>query len=268
MFSLIMALVINNLRAIMRDRVLLAVLAVALVMILLVPVLSSFSMRQVQELAITLSLSTVSGVLLVVTLLLGSLSIWRDVEYRYTTSILTLPVSRMTFLLGKFISISIFLLLCTFVLGVGSSVVISLSAATYPSDIPIQWTNIFFVLLGDFLKYMLLAGFSLLLSSVGTSFYLPFFGTSVVYFCGNASQEVFEYATGDFGQGLGVLTIKAVTMAYYLVPNLAVFDFQVAAVYGLDIAPADVLVAALYAVVYTAILLGLAVFAFNRRQLP
>jgi ABC-type transport system involved in multi-copper enzyme maturation permease subunit len=47
-----------------------------------------------------------------------------------------------------------------------------------------------------------------------------------------------------------------------------VFDFQVAAVYGLDIAPADVLVAALYAVVYTAILLGLAVFAFNRRQLP
>jgi hypothetical protein len=42
----------------------------------------------------------------------------------------------------------------------------------------------------------------------------------------------------------------------------------VAAVYGLDIAAADVLIAVLYAVVYTAILLGLAVFAFDRRQLP
>jgi ABC-type transport system involved in multi-copper enzyme maturation permease subunit len=115
---------------------------------------------------------------------------------------------------------------------------------------------------------MLLAGFCLLLSSVSTSFYLPFFGTLVVYFCGNASQEVFEYATGQFGQGLGGFTIKSVTAAYYLIPNLAVFDFQVAAVYGLDIAAADVLMAVLYAVVYTAILLGLAVFAFDRRQLP
>jgi ABC-type transport system involved in multi-copper enzyme maturation permease subunit len=174
----------------------------------------------------------------------------------------------MTFLLGKFISISFFLLLCTFVLGVGSSIVISLSAMTYPSDIPVQWINIVFVLLGDFLKYMLLAGFSLLLSSVSTSFYLPFFGTLVIYFCGNASQGVFEYVTSEVGQGLGVLTIKAVSVAYYLIPNLGVFDFQVAAVYGLDIASTDVLIAVLYAVVYTAILLGLAVFAFDRRQLP
>jgi len=210
----------------------------------------------------------VSGILLVVTLLLGTLSIWSDVEHRYTTTVLTLPVSRLAFLFGKFVSIALFLLLCTLVLGMVSAAIILLAAATYPSDLPILWGNIVFALLGDFLKYLLLAGFALLLSSVSTSFYLPFFGTLVVYFCGNASQEVFEYATGEFGQGLGEFAIKAVTAAYYLIPNLAVFDFQVAAVYGLNIAFTDLFIAFLYAGVYTSILLGLAVFAFDRRQLP
>ncbi len=268
MFVQSTALVKYNLLAILRDRVLLAVLGVALAMILLVPVLSSFSMRQVQELSITLSLTTVSGVLLVVTLLLGASSIWRDVEQRYTTSILTLPVSRFTYLLCKFVSIGLFLLLCTLILGLGSAVVIALTSATYPSEVPIHWYNICLVLLGDYLKFLLLASVALLLSCVSTSFYLPFFGTLVVYLCGNASQEVFDYATGEFGQELSRFTVQSVTAAYYLIPNLAAFDFQVQAVYGLDVPLTDFLFSLFYALIYTLILLGLAVFAFGRRQLP
>jgi len=258
----------NNLRAILRDRVLLAVFCVALAMILMVPVLSNFSMRQVQELSISLSLSTVSGILLMVSLLLGSSSIWRDVEHRYTTSVLTLPLSRSTFLLSKFFGIVLFLLICTVILGLGSAIVISVASATYPSEVAIHWQNIFLVLVGDFLKFMLLTSFALLLSSVSTSFYLPFFGTFIIYLCGNASQEVYEYATGEFGKELGQVAIKAVTTAYYLIPNLAAFDFQTQAVYGLTVPWMDVVYPILYALVYTAILLSLAIFAFNRRQLP
>ena len=261
-------LVKNNLRAILRDRILLAVLGVAVTMILMVPVLSNFSMRQVQELSITLSLSAVSGILLVVTLLLGSSSIWRDVEQRYTTSILTLPLGRSTFLLSKFLGIVLFLLICTVILGLGSAIVITFASSTYPSEIAVHWQNILLVLVGDFLKFMLLTSLALLLSSVSTSFYLPFFGTLIIYLCGNASQEVYEYATGEFGKELGPMTIKAVTAAYYLIPNLAAFDFHVQAVYGLAVSWADVLFPLLYAVIYTSILIGLAVFAFNRRELP
>jgi len=268
MFTQTATLVKNNLRAILRDRILLAVLGVALTMILLVPVLSSFSMRQVQELSITLSLSTVSGVLLVVTLLLGASSIWHDVEQRYTASILTLPVSRSRYLLGKFVGIGLFLFLCTLVLGIGSAVIIALTSATYPSEIPIHWHNILLALLGDFLKFLLLASVALLLSSVSTSFYLPFFGTVAVYLCGNASQEVYEYTTGEFGHGLSQLTVQAVSAAYYLIPNLSAFDFQLQAVYGLAISWPDLLFSFFYSLVYTALLLCLAVFSFNRRQLP
>ncbi len=268
MSSPIAVLVKNHLRAILRDRVLYAVLGVAVAMILAVPLLSSFSMRQVQELAITLSLSAISGVMLVVTLLLGASSVWRDIERRYAASILTLPVSRGGYILSKFISIGLFQLLCALLLGLGAAVVIFMAAASYPSDIPVHWRNIALVLVGDVLKYQLLASFALLLSAVSTSFYLPFFGTLAIYLCGSASQEVFEYVSSQFGQGMHPLASKAVTIVYYLLPNLAGFDFQVEAVYGLDVPFQGILFSAAYALVYIGTLLGLAMFAFGRRELP
>lgn len=260
-------LIISHLRAILRDKVLYAVFGVALVMILSVPSLSSFSMRQVQELAITLSLSAISLMLLVVTLLLGASSIWRDIERRYTSSILSLPISRGTYIISKFISIGIFQLLCILVLGAGAALVIAIAAQAYPSDIPVHWGNIVLTLYGYFLKYLLLAGFALVLSAVSTSFYLPFFGTLVLYMCGNASQEVFEYVTSQFGHGLHPLSSKIVTALYYVLPNFSAFNFQVQAIYGLDIQPSAVGFPFVYAIIYTSILLGVAVFAFNKREL-
>ena len=268
MFSPISVLVKIHLRSILRDRVLYAVFGVAFVLLLAVPSLSGFSMRQVQELAITLSLSAISSVLLVVTLLLGASSVWRDVERRYTSSILTLPVSRASFLLSKFFSIILFLLICTLVLGLCSGVVILLAASTYPSDIPIHWVNIALVLTGDILKYTILTAFALLLSTVSTSFYLPFFGTLVIFFCGSASQEVFEYLSGQFGQTISPLMLKIVTLTYYLLPNFSSFDFQMQAVYGLPVPMEGMILTLCYGLTYTGILLGIAIFAFGRKELP
>ncbi len=268
MYSQMNVLIKNNLRAILRDRVLHAVLGVALAMILLVPALSSFSMRQVQELSITLSLSVTSLILMVVTLLLGASSVWRDVERRYTTSIMTLPISRGAFLLSKFASIALFLILCTIILGLGSALVIYLASASYPSDLPIHWGNICLALAGDVMKYLILASVAILLSALSTSFYLPFFGSVAIYFCGSASQEVFEYVSGQFGQAISPALVKVINVAYYCLPNLSAFDYQIQAVYGLTIPLEGLLLSILYALTYIGILLGLAIYAFARRELP
>jgi ABC-type transport system involved in multi-copper enzyme maturation permease subunit len=268
MFRSLTSLVRNNVRSILRDRVLHAVFGVAVVMILLVPSLSSFSMRQVQELAITLSLSAVSATLLVVTLLLGAASVWRDIDRRYTTSILTLPVSRSAFLLGKFSGMVLFLAVCAVVLGLGCAAVIMLARASYPSELSIHWGSIALVLAADVAKYTLLAAFALLLSTLSTSFYLPFFGTLAIYFCGSASQEVYEYVAGEFGKGIDPFAANVVKSAYYFLPNFSAFDFQVQAVYALPVPTQGLLLTALYAVVYTGILLLLAVLGFERRELP
>lgn len=262
-----MNLVRVHLKSIFRDRLLYAVFGVAIVMLLSVLALSSFSMRQVQELAITFTLSTISAVLLVVSLLLGASSIWRDIEKRYTSGLLALPISRSEYVLSKFFSCVIFLVVCSVILGLCGGFVIYVASSTYPSDVPIHWMNIFLAMLGILQKYVLLTAITILFSSISTSFYLPFFSGLVVYLCGTSSQEVFEYVTGGFGVDISPVILHAVKIFYYLLPNFSAFNLQVYAVYGLDIPIDGLLLTPLYFILYVSILLPVAIFSFNRREL-
>jgi ABC-type transport system involved in multi-copper enzyme maturation permease subunit len=268
MLNQLISLCRANLWMLLRDRILYAVLGVAVAMLFLVPALSSFSMRQVQELAITLSLSTISMVLLVVTLLLGSSSIWRDIERRYTASILTLPISRDCYLLAKFLTIAVFITGTGVVLAAASSVMIALSATQYASDLPIAWGNIMLAIGADILKYLLLASLALFFSAVSTSFFLPFFVTLCLYMAGSASQEVYEYVSGQFATQIDPIQVNAIKAVYYLLPNFSAFNFKVHAVYALEVSTQSILLPLVYAVIYCGIALGASIWVFNRRELP
>lgn len=257
-----------TLRAILRDRVLHALVGAALLIFLLVPAFSLFSMRQVQELAITLALSTISLSLLVLTIMLGGFAVWRDVERRYTASVLGLPVSRAGYLLGKFAAVAVFLALCAAVLTTVSAAVIVFSSGLYPSDLPLVWSNLLAAVVADVCKFTLLAAFALLFSSLSTSFFLPVFGTLAVYFAGSASQEVMEYVTGEFGQKLSAPVRALGEGLYYVLPNFSAFNLKVQAIYALPLSLPGLAFTFLYFLIYTGLLLTLAVRVFERRELP
>ena len=257
-----------TLRAILRDRILHALLGVAVLLMALVPVLSLFSMRQVQELSITLSLGTISLVLLILAVLLGASSIWRDIERRYTASVLGLPISRSSYLVGKFCGVALFLMACAVVLGLASAAAITIASAQYPSQLPILWTHIAAAVAATGLKYVLLCAFAFLLSALSTSFFLPIFGTLSIYLAGSASQQVIEYLSGDYGKQVSGVAKGVIHGLYYLLPNFSAFDLQVQAIYDLPLSGSGLLLTFLYFAVYTAILLSLAVWVFSRRELP
>jgi ABC-type transport system involved in multi-copper enzyme maturation permease subunit len=257
-----------TLRAILRDRVLHALAVAAAVMFLLVPVFSFFSMRQVQELSISLALSSLSFILLVFSVLYGASSIWRDVERRCTAMLFGMPVTRGSYLLGKFLGVALFILCCTALLATVSYLVISWSAAQYPADIPVAWVTVMVAVAAAGLKYVLLVAVALLFSSLSTSFFLPVFGTLAIYFAGGAAQEVMEFVSGAFGQQLSPLSKAVIQACYYLLPNLAIFDFSVEAIYALSVAPERLIATLAYFAIYTSILLSLAVWCFSRRELP
>ncbi|MRR06151.1 MAG: ABC transporter permease [Deltaproteobacteria bacterium] len=257
-----------NLKWIVRDKILQAVLAVALFLIVLVPAISSFSMRQMQELSITLSLSLISLVLLVLATLLGGTAIWRDIEKRYTASVLSLPPSRALYMIGKFLAIVAFLACCAIFLGLVSAAVISYAAGQDPSNTPVQWGRFELAIFFDLCKYTLLTAVALLISSFSTSFFLPFFGTISIYLAGSASQEVFEYVSGDYGEKIGTLSLAAIKGAYYLLPNFGAFNFKLEAIYPIVLNSSGLLYTFLYFCVYTSVCLSLAIWLFSRRELP
>ena len=251
-----------------RDRVFHALLGGALLLFLLVPAFSVFSMRQVQELAVTISLSGISFVLLVLSVLLGASSIWRDLEKRYSAAVLGLPISRTSYVLGKFAGIALIIVCCALFLGVVASLAITCSSLQYPSERPILWLNVWAAIGADCLKGILIAALALLFSALSTSFFLPFFGTISLYLAGSASQDVYEYITGDYGRSLSTPVLLALKAVYYLLPNFAAFNLKVQAIYGLPLPATGLVYSFLYFIVYTMVLLSLAVWCFSRRELP
>lgn len=256
-----------TLTSLLRDRLLQLLMVCALCIFLAVPALSLFSMRQVQELSVSLSLSAISAFFLILTVILGSSSVWRDLDRRYLGSILGLPVSRTMYLLGKFTGIIVFIMIGCILLGVVATVAILMVSGQYPSDIPVQWQQIWIAILFDGLKYVLVAAIALLLSSVSTSFYFPFIGTLVLYFCGSASQQVYEYIGTGYGKTLSSVARSLINLIYYCIPNFAAFDFKVQAVYALPVSYQGLLFTGVYFCIYTGIILFVAVWAFNRREL-
>jgi len=251
----------------LRDRLLNAVLGIALLLILLVPVFSIFSMRQVQEFAVTLTLSSVSFVLLVLAVLMGSSSIWRDIERRYTASVLTLPISRNSYILGKFVGISAFLALSGVLLGLAGSIVVWFLSSAYPSDVPVHWINIAIAVSADILKYILLTAIAMFFSSFSTSLFLPMFGAMAVFIAGSGSQEVFEYISGQYGKTIGSSAVTFIKTAYYLLPNFSAFNLKVQAIYGIKHSIFGLGLTVAYFAVFTSISLAGCISLFSRRQL-
>lgn len=258
--------VLITLKGIFRDRVFHGILMTALVF-LLIPSISALSMRQVTELSITLSLSLISFILLLLAVFLGGTSLWKDIDRRYTFSILGLPLTRGEYLMGKFFGSAFFLVFASLILGAAAFLVVYLASSVYPSERPIIWVNIAFCILFDALKYALLIAFAFLFSTVSTSFFLPIFGTIAMFLVGNATQQVFEYVNSAAGKNLSLIVKQCAIGLYYILPNFSAFNLKINAIYGLPLSTEGLILTAGYFAVYTAIILTISVIVFSRREM-
>lgn len=260
-------LVLITLKGVLRDRIYHGILLIAL-LFLFIPSASSFSMRQVPELAITLSLSLTSFLLLLLAIFLGGTSLWKDVERRYVQSVLGgTPTSRTSYVLGKYFGVSLFVTITALLLGLMSLAAIWYTASAYPPDRPLLWQNIALAVFFDALKYALLIAVAFLLSTVSTSFFLPVFGTVATFLAGSATQEVFDYLHSAQGEKFSALIKNSALFFYYVLPNFSAFDLKANAIYGLPLDIGGLLLTLAYGVVYIAILLSIASFLFTRREL-
>lgn len=255
-----------TLKGIIRDRILHAV-GMGSLLFLFIPIISSLSMRQVTELSVTLSVSIISFLLFVLSIFLGGTLIWKDIERRYTFSVLSMPISRSGYLFGKFSAVAALLAGVAMLLFVLTYGLVMFSASMYPPDRPVAWDNIFLCVLFDALKYILIVAVAFLFSTISTSLFLPMFGTIAIYFAGNASQQVYEYISAGGGKQLPTIIRGAAQALYYVLPNLSSFNLKFYAIYGVAPSFRGIALTFIYFVVYTAIVLVLAALIFSRREI-
>lgn len=258
-----------TLTGIFRDRVFQGIMVLA-TLFCFIPSVASLSMRQVTELSITLSLSLITFILLLLSVFLGSTSLWKDIERRYTFSVLSLPISRSSYIIGRFLGLALFLVFASLVLGAAACIVIKVSSTIHPSPAakPLVWSYIVGAIFFATLKYILLVAVAMLFSSISTSFFLPVFGTISTYFASAVTQQVYEFVNSPASAKVVGSVLKiAVNTVYYILPNLAGFDLKVNAIYSIQTSMNGLLLTIGYFIVYTSILLGGACLLFGRREM-
>jgi ABC-type transport system involved in multi-copper enzyme maturation permease subunit len=256
-----------TLKGIFRDRIFQGIMVLA-VLFLFIPSAASLSMRQMTELTTTLSLSLISFIMLLLAVFLGATSIWKDIERRYTFSVLSLPISRTTYLWGRFFGIVLFMLLTAVFLGVMAMIAIKAATLGYPPSRPVVWSTIIITILFDTLKYILVVAIAMLLSTVSTSFFLPVFGAISAFLAGTATQPVYDYLQTSSAQAsVSVLVRKAAMVLYYVLPNLSGFDLKVHAIYSIPLNVQGLMLTTVYFAGYTLILLSIGSALFVRREM-
>lgn len=256
-----------TLKGIFRDRIFQGIMALA-VLFLFIPSAASLSMRQVTELSVTLSLSLISFIMLLLAVFLGATSIWKDIERRYTFSVLSLPMNRTTYLFGKFCGIALFLMITALFLGAVALIVIKVSSTLYPPGRLLLWNTIVAAIFFDALKYILIVAVTMLLGTVSTSFFLPIFGAVSAFLAGTITQPVYDYLQSPPAlKTVSVAVRNVAQILYYLLPNLSSFDLKANAIYAIPLNISGLLLTVLYFVVYTGILLSIGAILFNRREM-
>ena len=256
-----------TLKGIFRDRIFHGIMTLA-ALFLFIPSSASLSMRQVTELSTILSLSLISFIMLLLSVFLGATSIWKDIERRYTFSVLSLPISRTVYLLGRFCGIALFMLFTALVLGGMALMVVKIAATIYPPARPVLWSAVVASIFFEALKYILLVAVAMLLTTVSTSFFLPIFGTLCTFMAGTITQQVYDYLHMPTAENAVTPFVKQAALCfYYLLPNLSAFDFKVNAIYALSLNQRGMLMTVLYFTIYTSIMLAGGAILLGRREM-
>lgn len=252
----------------LRTKVFQSLLVISIIsFVIIIPSFASFSMRQIREVATSLNLSLISFIMLVLTIFLGVQIFYRDIENRSAHLTLSKPLSRDTFVLGKFSGFVAILGLSVALLTLFSIITLLIADNMYKADLPIRWENYLLSLFMEFVKIILIGSFAVLFSSFSTNLFLPLFGTLGVYIIGSASQSVYDYLQTAYGAKLPAVTVVLVKAVYYILPNLSLFDYKFTAIYNLSVNIGTALYSTLYAVLYITVNLSISIIVFRKREM-
>jgi len=246
---------INTLREAVRNRLLYTLLFFAVAMIGFSVLIASLSYVEGERIIQDMGLASIRLFSVGIAIFVGIGLIHGEVERRTIYTILSKPVTRSEFLLGKFggllVTVWIRLGLRSVAFGgvsllVGAGFHLGHAAALF--------------LVG--VELMVIVAVATLFSSFTTPMLSALF-TLGIYTLGHLSRNL--YFLGQQSDTESVQ--RAASLIYRVLPDLESFNLSLEAAHGLPISGGDVTLATLYGVAYSAALLVLAAFIFHRRDL-
>lgn len=253
-----------------KNRVIFGIFIITLMLFAAIAVISTLFMRDVVKVAVDMSLSTVTFSGLLTILFVGVNLYSKDLDKRTIYMVISRPVSRVEYMVGKFFGIIFLLLTVVAFLSILSSVPVLLSKQYYfDLESRFSWALFFLAAAYIFLKLAVVTSIITLFASFTSNSFITLVLSLVAYIIGQSAEGVKELiaSTVDVGHVSPVLK-TAVNIAYYVFPDLPAFDLKTQAAHGIWVTYSYCLWTLLYAVFYMAIAVAISTLVFRRREFP
>ncbi len=249
----VLGLAANTFRETIRDRILYAILVFALLMIAGTIVLGTLTIGQDLKILLDVGLAAIELFGVAIAIFVGTSLLHKELDKRTVFTVLTKPVSRWQFILGKFLGLSATLGILLLLMGGAFLALVFWRAGTLPPGLvgAVGMIGI---------QLALLVAVSLFFSTF-TSPVLSMILTFCLYVIGHNSENLHLLS-----QKAGPAARMVADALYYALPNLSTFDVKNAVVYGATVSAGQWLWAIAYGGLYAAALLAIAGGIFERRE--
>lgn len=249
---------VNTFREAVRDRVLYNLVFFALLMFAAAILVGQISIGIEDIVIVSLGLSAISLIGLLMAVFIGVGLVYKEMDKRTLYAVLSKPVRRWEFLLGKYAGLLLTLGVNTFFMTVGLFAAMLYVKGGLAADDVSTVVAAYFILL----KLGLVVALALLFSCFTTPLLAILF-TAGLYVTG-----LFVHQIRTFGNITGSAALdRVVIWLSYLLPNFENFNVIAAAAHGRAIPGALIAQNTAYTLVYAAVVLVAASVVFSRRNL-
>ena len=257
MMDRIRAIAFNTFRETVRDRVLYNLVFFALLLVATAPLMAQISIGVQRVLLINLSLTAISIFGIVISIFVGISLVSKEIEKRTLYPVLSRPVGRGEFIVGKYFGLAGTLLVNTLAMAAGFYLELLLMARSSTRADANTLIGIYFL----FLQFLIVIGLALLFSSFSSPLLSALFALSM-FVVGTFAEDLRTFASMSQGAQKWLAQITS-----YLVPNLASLNVITRVAHDQLIPAALVGYNTLYTLLYATATVSGALLIFSRRNL-
>src|SRR5438270_10953841 len=257
MNSRIPTIAFNTFREAVRDRVLYNLIFFALLLVALAPIFGQISVGVERIFLINLGLTAISLFGIVIAIFIGIGLVSKEIEKKTLYTVLSRPVRRWEFIVGKYLGLAGTLVLNTLCMAIG--VFAALLYVSHHFQKADGWllVALYFIIL----QFLIITALALLFSSFSSPLLSAVFAFSL-FVIGSFSEDLRGFAAMTQG-----LTRWLATGAAYLVPNFSAFNVISSVAHGVPVPAQLIFYNTAYALIYAAMALCGAVLVFEHRNL-
>jgi len=258
---------VNVFKESVRDKVLYNLVVFAVLLMSASYLIGELTAGQDVKIIKDLGLASISVFGLAIAVFIGIGLVWKEVEKRSIYTLLSKPMRRQEFLLGKYCGLVLTLVINVAVMTAAYYAVLAYMQAISPPNLRASWPApatdpaLLKAIALIMLELMLVTAIAVLFSTFSSPF-LSAMLTAGVWVIGHFNQDLRDY-------GATIPSPLAAAMArgvYYVVPNFSAFDIKLQVVHAQAVPFSYVGLTALYGFTYIAFVLVGAVIIFSRRD--